>query len=198
MAGTDSSAASAEWTMVELLLHPEILAKVKAELKSVIGEKRTIEESDISKLPYLKAVVKESLRFHPPAPLLIPREAVEETRVNGYRIPKGTKMFVNYWAISRDPSIWKDPESFEPKRFLGKDVDWGGQHFELIPLGTGRRICPGLPLATRMVHSMVATLCHNFDWELEQGDKSKSIQREDVFGLALLKKTPLRAIPIKA
>lgn len=184
--------------MVELLLHPQKMAKVKAELNSVIGEKRVIEESDISRLPYLQATIKEVLRVHPAAPLLAPHASEEETLVKGYRIPKNTTIFVNIWAISRDPNIWKDPESFEPERFLGKDIiDFQGQHFELIPFGTGRRICPGLPLASRMLPCMLATLCHNFDWEIEASAASKSLQREDVFGLALHKKTPFWAIPIK-
>nr|A0A1D8QMD1.1 RecName: Full=Carnosic acid synthase; AltName: Full=Cytochrome P450 76AK6; Short=SfCYP76AK6; AltName: Full=Miltiradien-20-al synthase; AltName: Full=Pisiferic acid synthase [Salvia fruticosa]AOW42544.1 cytochrome P450 76AK6 [Salvia fruticosa] len=197
IAGSDTSAATTEWAMVELLLHPDKLAKLKAELKSVVGDKSIIEESDISKLPYLQATVKEVLRYHPAAPLLAPHLAEEETQLNGYIIPKNTKIFINDWTISRDPSIWKNPEMFEPERFLDNDIDFCGQHFELIPFGSGRRICPGLPLASRMLHCMVATLCHNFDWELEKGTESKQLQREDVFGLALQKKIPLRAIPIK-
>nr|A0A1D8QMD2.1 RecName: Full=Carnosic acid synthase; AltName: Full=Cytochrome P450 76AK7; Short=RoCYP76AK7; AltName: Full=Miltiradien-20-al synthase; AltName: Full=Pisiferic acid synthase [Salvia rosmarinus]AOW42545.1 cytochrome P450 76AK7 [Salvia rosmarinus] len=197
VAGSDTSAATTEWAMVELLLHPDKLAKLKAELKSFLGEKSLVEGSDISKLPYLQATIKEVFRFHPAAPLLGPREAVEETQINGYTIPKNAKIMVNFWAMTRDPSIWKNPESFEPERFLGKDIDYEGQHFELIPFGSGRRICPGMPLASRMLHCMVATLCHNFDWELEGGAESKQRQREDVFGLALQKKFPLRAKPIK-
>nr|A0A1D8QMG4.1 RecName: Full=Carnosic acid synthase; AltName: Full=Cytochrome P450 76AK8; Short=RoCYP76AK8; AltName: Full=Miltiradien-20-al synthase; AltName: Full=Pisiferic acid synthase [Salvia rosmarinus]AOW42546.1 cytochrome P450 76AK8 [Salvia rosmarinus] len=197
IAGSDTSAATTEWAMVELLLHPDKMAKLKAELKSVLGEKSIVEESDISRLPYLLATVKEVLRYHPAAPLLAPHAAEEETQVSGYIIPKNTKMFINVWSITRDPSIWKNPESFEPERFLDSEIDFGGQHFELIPFGSGRRICPGMPLASRMLQCMVATLCHNFDWELEKGAESKQLQREDVFGLALQKKIPLRAVPIK-
>ncbi|XP_057805479.1 carnosic acid synthase-like [Salvia miltiorrhiza] len=195
IAGSDTSAATAEWAMAELLLHPDKLEKLKAELKSVVGERSIVEESDIARLPYLRATINEVLRFHPPAPLLGPRVAVEETHINGYTIPKHARIIVNFWAITRDPSIWKDPELFEPERFLGKDIDFEGQHFELIPFGSGRRICPGMPLASRMLQCMVATLCHNFDWELEGGAESMHLQREDVFGLALQKKFPLRAKP---
>nr|QCF60512.1 cytochrome P450 [Salvia dorisiana] len=197
IAGSDTSAATTEWAMVELLLHPDKMAKLKAELKSVLGDKSTVEGSDISKLPYLQATINEVFRFHPVAPLLGPREAAEDTQINGYTIPKNVKVIVNFWAITRDRSIWKNPESFEPERFLGTDINFEGQHFELIPFGSGRRICPGMPLASRMLFCMVATLCHNFDWELEGGVESKLREREDVFGLALQKKFPLRAKPIK-
>ncbi|XP_057781936.1 carnosic acid synthase-like [Salvia miltiorrhiza] len=196
IAGSDTNSSTAEWAMVELLLHPDKLAKLKAELKSVVGGKKIVEESDIARLPYLRATIKEGLRFHPTTPLLAPHLAEEETRVNEYIIPKNTKVFVNFWAISRDPSVWKNPERFEPERFLDSDIDFKGHHFELIPFSSGRRICPGMPLATRMLHCMVATLCHNFDWELERGAQSKQLQREDVFGIVLQKKIPLRAIPI--
>nr|WEQ50544.1 cytochrome P450 76AK24 [Salvia officinalis] len=197
LAGSDTSASTTEWAMLELLLHPDKMRKLKAELKSVVGDKSIIEEFDITKLPYLQATINEVFRFHPAAPLLAPHVAEEELRINEYIIPKSSKVIVNFWAITRDPSIWKNPECFEPERFLDNDIDFEGQHFELIPFSSGRRICPGIPLASRMLHCMVATLCHNFDWELEKGAESKQLQREDVFGLALQKKTPLKAIPIK-
>nr|AJD25182.1 cytochrome P450 CYP76AK2 [Salvia miltiorrhiza] len=197
IAGSDTSAATAEWALVELLLHPDKLGKLKAELKSVVGEKSMVEESDIARLPYLRATINEVFRYHPAAPLLAPHVAEEEARVNEYIIPKNAKIYVNFWAITRDPSIWKNPESFEPERFLDSDTDFNGQHFELIPFSSGRRICPGMPLASRMLQCMVATLCHNFDWELEKGTESKQLQRQDVFGLALQKKIPLKATPIK-
>ncbi|XP_047959814.1 carnosic acid synthase-like [Salvia hispanica] len=192
-----ASAATTEWALVELLLHPDKMAKLKVELKNVLGDKRIVEGSDISKLPYLQATINEVFRFHPVAPLLGPRVAGEDTQVNGYTITKNTKVIVNFWAITRDPSIWKNPESFEPERFLGKVINFEGQHFELIPFGSGKRICPGMPLASRMSFCMVATLCHNFNWEIEGGIRSKLHEREDVFGLVLQKKLPLRAKPIK-
>ncbi|XP_047953166.1 carnosic acid synthase-like [Salvia hispanica] len=195
IAGTETSGAMAEWTMVELLLHPDKMAKVKAELKSVLRDKSIAEASDIAKLPYLQATVNEAFRYHPPSPLVGPREAREVTKVNGYTIPKKTRVLVNFWAITKDPRIWKNPEVFEPERFLGTDIDFEGQHFQLIPFGSGIRICPGLPLASRMLFCMVATLCHNFDWELPGGVESKVIEREDVFGLSLQKKVSLRAKP---
>ncbi|XP_047976334.1 carnosic acid synthase-like [Salvia hispanica] len=196
IAGSDTSAATSEWAMVELLLHPEKMAKLKAELKSVIGGMKIVEESDISRLPYLQGTIKELLRYHPVAPLLSPHVAERETEVSGYIIPKDTKIFVNCWAISRDPNIWKNPDSFEPERFLDSEIDFRGQHYELIPFSSGRRNCPGMPLASRMLPCMIATMCQNFDWKFEKGAESKQLQREDVFGLALQKKIPLRAIPI--
>lgn len=184
--------------MTELLLHPDKLSKAKHELRTIIGEKKQIQESDISRLPYLEAVIKEVFRCHPPAPLLAPRKAEEDVQINGYVIPKDTKILINVWAINRDPGLWTDPNSFEPERFLDKSVDFKGQDFELVPFGAGRRICPGLPLANRVIHTMVATLVHNFDWKFDGvGLKGKEEHRREVFGLALQKALPLKATPLK-
>lgn len=183
--------------MSELVNNPDKMAKVKTELKSVVGEKQLVDESEMPRLPYLQAVIKEALRIHPPGPLLLPRKAESDQVVNGYTIPKGAQILFNVWAMGRDPSIWKDPESFEPERFLDQSIDFKGQDFELIPFGSGRRICPGMPLANRILHMTTATLVHNFDWELEPGTVDGDGKGE-LFGLAVRRAVPLRIIPIKA
>ncbi|CAH2059989.1 unnamed protein product [Thlaspi arvense] len=134
-----------------LLRSPKSMEKTQAEIEHVIGQNGIVQESDISKLPYLQAVVKETFRLHPPVPLLLPRKAEADVEVLGFMVPKDTQVLVNVWAIGRDPSAWENPTQFEPERFLGNDMDVRGRDYELTPFGAGRRICPGLPLAMRTV-----------------------------------------------
>ncbi|KAL1540392.1 unspecific monooxygenase [Salvia divinorum] len=190
IAGADTTTDSVQWATAELIRNPEKLSKAKKELRSAIGDKAQVQENDIPKLPYLNAVIKESFRLHPPGPFLIPHEAEADLEINGYTIPRGARILVNVWAIGRDPSVWPDPESFVPERFVGGSIDYKGQDFRLIPFGSGRRICPVLPLAHLMVHLMVASMIHGFDWE------AKDVDMDDVFGLSLHKARPLKAFPI--
>jgi cytochrome P450 len=123
--------------------------------------------------------------------------------INGYTVPKNTQILVNVWASGRDSSVWQDSDMFVPERFLdncggdGREIDFRGKDFELIPFGAGRRICPGLPLAYRMVHLMLATLVGNFGWHLEGGVKLEDLNMEEKFGLTLQKAIPLKAVPTK-
>nr|WET52768.1 cytochrome P450 76BK1 [Ajuga reptans] len=197
VAGSDTTSSTTEWAVTELLLHPDKLAKAKQELKYVLGDKKQVEESDIPKLPYMEAVLKEVFRLHPVGPFLIPRRIEENAQVNGYFIPKHTQIFVNVWAIQRDEKLWPNPEAFEPERFLKNNIDYKGQDFELLPFGSGRRVCPGIPLAHRMLHMMVGTFIHHFDWEFEPGVTPDKVDIKEKFGLAMHKAIPLKAIPIK-
>uniref|UniRef100_A0A5B7BAN2 Geraniol 8-hydroxylase n=1 Tax=Davidia involucrata TaxID=16924 RepID=A0A5B7BAN2_DAVIN len=193
IAGNDTTSNTLEWAMAEVLQNPETLKRARAELDQIIGKGNPVEESDIARLPYLQAIVKETFRLHPPVPFLIPRKVEADVEVCGFIVPKGAQVLVNAWAIGRDPSTWANPNSFVPDRFLGSQVDVRGHDFELIPFGAGRRICPGLPLAIRMVHLMLGSLMNSFDWKLEDaGD----INMEEKFGITLQKSHPLRAIPI--
>uniref|UniRef100_A0A5B7BBB0 Putative geraniol 8-hydroxylase-like n=1 Tax=Davidia involucrata TaxID=16924 RepID=A0A5B7BBB0_DAVIN len=196
-AGADTTSSTLEWAMAELLKSPETMAKARNELKEVIGKDGVVQESDISNLIYLQAVVKEVFRLHPAAPFLLPRRAEADAEICGFRVPKNAQVLVNIWATGRDSSIWSNPDSFVPERFLDCEIDVRGQDFELIPFGAGRRICPGLPLAYRMVHLMLASLLHSFDWKLEQGMKLEDLDMTEKFGLTLQKAMPLKAIPIK-
>ncbi|GAB2224574.1 hypothetical protein Droror1_Dr00005336 [Drosera rotundifolia] len=173
------------------------MKKAQAELREVAGAGNPVGEGDIVKLPYLQCIIKETLRLHPPAPFLIPRKVAEDVELQGFTVPKGAQVLVNAWAIARDPRLWENPESFEPERFLGSDVDVKGRDFELIPFGAGRRMCPGLPLAMRMLHLMLATLLHSFDWKLEDGEGADNTNMDDEFGLTFQKAQPLRAIPVR-
>nr|WET52771.1 cytochrome P450 76BK1 [Holmskioldia sanguinea] len=197
VAGSDTTSSTTEWAITELLLHPDKLAKVKQELKDVIGDRKQVQESDIPKLLYLEAVIKEIFRLHPVGPFLIPRRIEENAEVNGYFIPKGTQIFVNVWAIHRDKKIWPNPKVFEPERFLNSEIDYKGQDFVLLPFGSGRRVCPGIPLAHRMMHMMIGTFVHQFDWKFEPGVTRDQVDIIEKFGLAMHKAVPLKAIPIK-
>ena len=193
-AGSDTSSSTVEWAMTELLQSPASMAKACDELATVIGSRGSIEESDIGRLPYLQAVVKETFRLHPPAPLLLPRHTQADTKIMGYTIPQGSRVFVNVWAMGRDKETWPEPKKFMPERFLGRTVDLRGGDFDLIPFGAGRRICPGMPLAIRMVHLILASLLNQFTWRLPDDVERNGIDMAEKFGLTLIKAVPLCAI----
>lgn len=162
-AGTEASATTIEWALAELINHPNIMKKARQELHKVVGKTRHVEESDIPHLPYLQAIVKETLRLHS-SPLIV-RESTESCTINGYEIPPKTQLFVNVWAIGRDLNHWKNPLEFEPERFMGnklKSGDLRGQNFELLPFGSGRRSCPGTTLALLMVQTTLACMVQCF------------------------------------
>ncbi|KAL2253148.1 ferruginol synthase-like [Sesamum indicum] len=163
---------------------PEVMSKAKHELKTLLGEKKLVQESDIAKLPYLQAMTKESLRIHPPGPLLVPHKSEAEVEISGNTIPKGTQIFINMWANERDSTLWSNPDAFQPKRFLDT-IEYKGQDYLLVPFGSGRRICPGMPLANRMLHVTMATLIDNFAWELEPGKKLEPLYCAELLGMAL-------------
>uniref|UniRef100_A0ACD5VC25 Uncharacterized protein n=1 Tax=Avena sativa TaxID=4498 RepID=A0ACD5VC25_AVESA len=194
VAGSDTSSSTVEWAMAELLQNPLSMAKAHEELAQVIGSRRSIKESDIDHLSYLQAVVKETFRLHPPAPLLLPRQAQATVEIAGYTVPKGARVLVNVWAMGRDEGIWPQPEKFMPERFMGSAVDYKGGDFELIPFGAGRRVCPGMPLAIRMVHLVLATLLNRIEWRLPVEVERTGIDMTEKFGVTLTKAVPLCAI----
>ncbi|KAH7854342.1 hypothetical protein Vadar_012759 [Vaccinium darrowii] len=196
-AGSETTSSTVEWAMVELLRQPDSMRKVREEIARVIGPDKKVEEKNIDDLPYLVAVVKETLRLHPATPLLLPRNAMEDSNYMGYQIPKNTQVIVNAWAIGRDPESWDDPLSFKPERFLSKKIEYKGQNFELIPFGSGRRICPGFALAHRVVHLALASLIQSFDWEVSNSLTPGIMDMTERVGVTLRKLVPLKAIPKK-
>ncbi|XP_031252263.1 cytochrome P450 76A1-like, partial [Pistacia vera] len=195
LAGSETTSSSIEWALTELLCNLDSLNRAKAELAEVVGPNGMFEESDIENLPYLQAVIKETLRLHPPIPFLVPRRAMEDTNFNGYHIPKNTQVLINAWAIGRDPEVWSDPLSFKPERFLGSKVDYKGQNYELIPFGAGRRMCAGVPLAHRMLNLILGSLLHEFDWELDGNVCKETMDMKDRLGITMRKDEPLFALP---
>ncbi|KAL1333634.1 hypothetical protein AAHE18_11G115200 [Arachis hypogaea] len=196
--GSDTSANTIEFAMAEMIKNSEVMKKVQEELEAVVGRDNMVEESHIHKLPYLRAVMKETLRLHPALPLLIPHRPSETTTIGGYTVPKDSRVFVNVWAIHRDPSIWDNPLEFDPTRFLRDDDggankwDFSGSDFTYFPFGSGRRICAGIAMAERTVLYFLATLVHSFDWSVIDGEK---LDISEKFGIVLKKKTPLVVIP---
>lgn len=190
--GTDTTSNSVEFALAEMMNKPHILKKVQQEIDSVIGKDKIVEESDINKLPYLYLVMKETLRLHPVLPLLVPHCPSATSVVAGYTIPKGARIFVNVWAIHRDPSVWEDPLEFRPERFSDGKWDYSGNDFKYFPFGSGRRICAGVAMAERMFMYSLASLLHSFDWSVPDGHK---LDLEEKFGIVLKKKHPLIAIP---
>ncbi|PKI62214.1 hypothetical protein CRG98_017396 [Punica granatum] len=161
----ETTAIMLTWAMASLMNHPEAVKKARAELDSIVGRDRLVDDSDIPKLPYLQAVVKETARLYPSGPLLCPREATEDCTVAGYYISKGTQIIVNAWKLQHDPRVWKEPFEFRPERFLTNHshVDIIGQNYEFLPFSSGRRSCPGMWLGYRLVQLSLARLLHGFD-----------------------------------
>ncbi|XAR73808.1 hypothetical protein NMG60_11007902 [Bertholletia excelsa] len=193
--GTETVASAIEWAMAELLKSPGDLKRVQQELAEVVGLDRRLEEADFEKLTYLKCALKETLRLHPPIPLLL-HETAEDAEVAGYYIPAKCRVMINAWAIGRDPNSWDDPDSFKPSRFLEENVpDFKGSNFEFIPFGSGRRSCPGMQLGLYALEMAVAHLLHCFTWELPDGMKPSEMDMNDVFGLTAPRAIRLVAVP---
>ncbi|XP_073393579.1 cytochrome P450 76C1 isoform X2 [Physcomitrium patens] len=174
----------------------DLLKLLQTEMDSVIGSKRLVEESDIQQLPFLQAVMKENFRLHPPAPLLLPHESREPTELLGYHFPAGTELLVNAFAIHRDPSVYDNPDSFDPDRFLARphvDHMSTSDPYELMPFGKGLRMCPGYRLANTMVALMLANLLYVFDWSLPEGQTE--VDMTETIGISVRKKQPLFLVP---
>ncbi|KAK4834979.1 hypothetical protein QYF36_003435 [Acer negundo] len=193
--GTETVASAIEWAMSELMKSPEDLKKVQQELSDKVGLTRFVHESDLENLTYLKICIKETLRLHPPIPLLL-HETAEDSVVSGYRIPAKSRVMINAYAIGRDPSSWEDPDTFKPSRFLNDGApDFKGNDFKYIPFGSGRRSCPGMQLGLYALELSVANLLHCFNWVLPDGMKPSELDMEDMFGLTAPRVIRLVAVP---
>ncbi|KAA0034257.1 cytochrome P450 71B37-like [Cucumis melo var. makuwa] len=193
--GVETGANTIVWAMTELIRSPRVMKKLQDHIKSHIKEDR-VKEIDLEKLPYLKMVVKEVLRLHPPAPLLLPRETMSHFKLNGYDIHPKTHLHVNVWAIGRDPECWVNPEKFFPERYMESNINYIGQNYELLPFGGGRRVCPGMNMGIFTIELTLANLLHCFDWKLADGMKEEDVDMEEDFGLAIAKKAPLKLVPM--
>ncbi|CAI0440736.1 unnamed protein product [Linum tenue] len=199
--GTDTTSTLLEWTMSELVRHPRVMKKLREELRSKIGpETETFHEANLDKLEYLKLVIKETIRLHPPIPLLSPKQLTQDATIMGYDVPSGTMIMTNAWGIGRDPSDWPEsPEEFWPERFLASaaaaDVDFRGQDYHLIPFGSGRRGCPGVSFALAVVELVLANLVRDFEWKLDGGVRGEDLDMSECVGLTVHRRLPLLAIP---
>lgn len=202
-AAMDTSSVTNEWVMTEVIKNPNILRKIQQELDDVVGRDRMVKESDIQNLNYLRCVVRETFRLHPPGPFVVPHESMRPTKILGYDIPSKTRVFINSHALGRNKRIWNhDVEMFFPERHL---IDGGGgrveishgNDFKIVPFGAGKRKCPGAPLGLVFVLFGLATLFHSFDWFPPEGVTVDDINTSEVYGMTMPKKEPLlaRAIP---
>lgn len=194
-AATDTSSATIEWAMSELLRNPPVLKKVQDELERVVGMGRMVRESDLPSLPYLQAVFRETLRLHPPAPLALPHLSVEACNVLGYEIPKNTRVLVNLWAVGRNPTLWEDAERFVPEKFMnGFSLDEKVRKCEWIPFGAGRRVCAGEQLGMLLVQLPLAQLLHCFDWTLPDNMNGQQLDMSESFGITVRRAHDLYAV----
>ncbi|KAJ0849402.1 putative cytochrome P450 [Helianthus annuus] len=192
VAGTETTTTMIEWAMSEVLNNHNVMKKVQDELDDIVGVNNVVEESHLPKLKYLDATIKETSRLHPVAPFLVPRSPSKTCNIGGYTILKGCNVFVNVWSIQRDPRYWDDPLTFNPERFSTNHWDYSGNNLKFFPFGSGRRVCPGLPLGEKMLMYVLASLLHWFHWSLPVGEEHDLSEK---FGITLKKRNPLIAIP---
>ncbi|KAB1213133.1 Cytochrome P450 71B34 [Morella rubra] len=198
LGGAKTAAVTTVWAMAELARNPRVMKKAQDEVRSFVGNKGEVTECDTEHLLYLKMIIKETLRLHPPAAMLIPREAMTHFKVDGYDIYPKTLLQVNSWGIARDPEYWKNPEEFSPERFTDSSMEYKGQYFDMLPFGAGRRSCPGMHLGTKTVELALSNLLCCFDWKLPHGMKEEDINMEESAGVSLTqKKIALKLVPVK-
>ncbi|KAK6118851.1 hypothetical protein DH2020_047405 [Rehmannia glutinosa] len=165
----------------KLMRNQEMFTKVRDEITQAV-EGDELNETLLSQCNYFQACIKETLRLHVPAPMLVPHRAIETCKVNNYVIPKDSMVLVNAWAIARDPNYWEDATSFKPERFLDSKIGYRGTHFEYLPFGTGLRMCPGSGVAFKNIQMLVGSLLHYFDWSLPNGaDSNYHRHKREVF-----------------
>ncbi|XP_073303375.1 nicotine N-demethylase CYP82E3-like [Primulina huaijiensis] len=193
LGGFDTTSVFLTWALSLLVQHKEAMHLAQKEIDSKIGKQRWVQESDLKNLVYLQAVVKESLRLYPPLPLSVPHEAVEDSELCGYFVPKGALLFVNLWKLHRDPQFWPEPEEFQPERFLSgqAQMDVLGQHFEYTPFGSGRRICPGITFVAHVGNLTLARLLQGFDF-VTPGDQK--VDMSVGFGVTIPRANPLQVL----
>ncbi|CAL4995525.1 unnamed protein product [Urochloa decumbens] len=196
IAGSETSANTLQWAMAELVRNPKLMQKAQDELRNKLGGKPTVTEDDLVGLKYIKLVIKETLRVHPVVPMLLPRECRESCKIMGYDIPKGSTVFVNVWAINRDPKYWDDAETFKPERFEDGKVDFKGTDFEFTPFGAGRRMCPGMAFAQATMELVLAALLYHFDWELPRGMGPSQLDMTEEMGITARRKHDLYLHPV--
>ncbi|XP_004243471.1 premnaspirodiene oxygenase-like [Solanum lycopersicum] len=196
VAGSDTSSSTVIWALSELMRNPNIMAKAQAEVREVMGKKTCDDDidTDLENVSYLMLVIKETLRLHPPTPLLVPRECREETKIDEFTIPLKSKVMVNVWAIGRDPENWENPECFVPERFENSSIEFTGNHFEFLPFGAGRRICPGIQFGLALVTLPLAHLLYNFDWKLPQGISASDLDMTEANGISARREKDLYLI----
>ncbi|KAG6506252.1 hypothetical protein ZIOFF_031574 [Zingiber officinale] len=194
--GTETTANTIEWAMSELMLRPSTLQRAQKEVREAMKDKGYIEETDVPQFSYLHDVVKETLRLHPPFPLLFPRVGQETTEVLGYTIPAGSRLLINVWSLGRDPRYWKEADSFKPERFEeGVNREFKGNDFEFLPFGAGRRMCAGMTFGLTTLELTLSKFLFHFDWAFPKGVKAEDIDMSESFGASASRKVNLLLVP---
>ncbi|KAI0499035.1 hypothetical protein KFK09_019935 [Dendrobium nobile] len=191
LGGTETTGATMDWAMAELIRHPEVMRKAQLEVRRVLNGRAKINEVDFKNLPYLNMLIKETLRLRTPAPILVPRYSTETVELGGYTIPAGSRIVINAWAIMREQNGWEDAERFLPERFENNQVEFVGTNYQYIPFGGGRRICPGISFSMSTMENVLANLLYHFDWKLPGGQNPKELEMKEVSGLSLTRKSDL-------
>lgn len=194
IAGTETSSATLEWAMSEMLKNPRVMEKAQAEVRSIFGKRGYADENALHELKYLKLVIKETLRLYPPAPL-IPRQSTQTCEILGHKIPERTRIIVNTWTIGRDPRHWSEADRFYPERFIDGSIDYKGNNFEYIPFGAGRRMCPGVSFALVNIELLLAQFLYHFDWNLPNRRNLDELDMTECFGMTMRRKNDLYLIP---
>ncbi|CAL5059871.1 unnamed protein product [Urochloa decumbens] len=195
-AGSETSATTLQWAMAELMRNPRVMQKTQDEVRRALAGDGKVKEGKLGNLHYLPLVIKETLRLHPPAPLLLPRRCGSTCQVLGFDIPEGTMVIVNAWAIGRDPAHWEEPDEFMPERFEDGGRDFRGLDFEFIPFGAGRRMCPGMAFGLAHIELALAALLFHFDWELPGGTAAEELDLTEAFGVTTQLRSDLVVVPI--
>ncbi|KAL5998230.1 hypothetical protein ACLOJK_009168 [Asimina triloba] len=196
-AGTGSTFAVVEWTMAELMRNPKAMQKLQEEVRGVAGGQSMVTENNLHQMKYLKCVIKECLRMHPPIPL-VPRQSIQAVNIDGYHIPAKTWVLINACGIARDPISWESPEEFQPERFLSSSyshIDFEGNDYELLPFGAGRRGCPGIHFAIATIELVLANLVYHFNWEMPSGMSLEDLDMTESSGLTVHKKKAILLLP---
>nr|CAB3495502.1 unnamed protein product [Digitaria exilis] len=190
-AGTGTLQSSLYWAMSELMRNERVMYKLQHEIREAFRGKADVTEVDIqgANLPYLKLVIKETLRLHPPVPLLVPRESIDACEIEGYKITARSRVIVNAWAMGRDPKYWDDAEEFKPERFEDNTMDFMGSCYEYIPFGAGRRMCPGISYGLPVLEMALVQLLYHFDWSLSEG--ISEVDMTEAPGIGVRRKSPL-------
>ncbi|KAK1436677.1 hypothetical protein QVD17_02459 [Tagetes erecta] len=191
VAGTETMQISLEWALSELIKNPRVMKKLQGEVSEIAQGRSTVSEEDVEKMPYLKAVIKEALRLHPPIPLLVPRKLMQDVKVMGYDIRGGTQVIINAWAIGRDPKLWEESNEFRPERFLNNYINYQGVQFVWLPFGAGRRSCPGVQFSVPIMEVALANIVYKFDMALPNNIKNEDLDMTETCGVTLIRRSPL-------
>jgi len=166
-----------------MVLHPKVQRKAQEEMDAVIGSHRLPKISDRNSLPYLDAIIKEVLRWASVSPMALPHATGEEDKVLGYKIPKGTVVMANLWAMLHDERVYPEPFKFDPGRFLGEKQQPDPRE---VVFGRGRRVCPGQNIGEASVFIQLASVVATFDIRKDLDSSGREVEPEVGFTTAIV------------